>query len=249
MNKIKTLFSRKKNILSVYFTAGFPKLEDTTIILNELEKAGADMVEIGIPFSDPLADGPTIQYSNEAALRNGMSMKLLFSQLQSADRKIPALLMGYFNPVLQFGVENFCRKANETGISGVIIPDLPMDEYRNEYRTIFEKYDLRNIFLITPQTSEKRIRMMDENSDGFIYMVSSSSTTGATGGIDRSQERYFQRIRNMNLKNPLMIGFGISGNQSFAKACEYASGAIIGSAFIRALKNKVSVTDFIRTIR
>src|ERR1051326_9060819 len=173
MNKLDLIFKEKKNLLSIYFTAGFPKLEDTNKILSELDNSGADMIEIGIPFSDPVADGPIIQHSSEVALKNGMNLKLLFSQLQIANCKLPILLMGYLNPVLQFGIENFCRKANEVGISGVILPDLPMEEYLSEYKNIFEKYNLKNIFLITPQTSEKRIRMIDKYSDGFIYAVSS----------------------------------------------------------------------------
>ena len=249
MNKIDALFKEKKNIFSIYFTAGFPKLDDTNIILTELEKAGADMIEIGIPFSDPLADGPTIQHSSEVALKNGMSLKLLFEQLSIINCQLPILLMGYLNPVLQFGAENFCKKANDVGVSGIIIPDLPMDEYISEYKTFFKKYNLKNIFLITPQTSEKRIRLIDENSNGFIYMVSSPSTTGAKSGIDNAQEEYFKKVKSMKLKNPLMIGFGISDKQSFAKACEYANGAIIGSAFIKALENKISVNDFIKTIQ
>ena len=252
MNMINKLFNEKKNnILSIYFTAGFPKLNDTSFILSELQKSGADMIEIGIPFSDPLADGPTIQHSSEAALKNGMTLKILFEQLSKSEirnSKSAILLMGYLNPVLQFGVENFCRKANEAGISGIIIPDLPMDEYLSEYEKIFDKYSLKNIFLITPQTSEKRIKTIDKYSDGFIYMVSSASTTGVKGGIDSEQERYFSRIKKMNLKNPLMIGFGISDRKSFSKACEYANGAIIGSAFIKSLQNKISVNDFVNSI-
>lgn len=250
MNKIQKLFlEKKKNILSIYFTAGFPKLEDTNRILSELENAEVDMIEIGIPFSDPLADGPTIQHSSEVALKNGMTLKLLFEQLQTANCQLPTLLMGYLNPVLQFGIENFCKSANEVGISGVILPDLPMDEYLSEYKNIFEKYNLKNIFLITPQTSEKRIRMIDKNSDGFIYAVSSASTTGTKMGIDSEKEKFFQRIKKMNLKNPVMIGFGISDKESFNKACEYANGAIIGSAFIKHLENRGEVKDFISRIR
>lgn len=253
MNRINKLFAEKKNLLSIYFTAGFPALNDTTIILNELQKAGVDMIEIGIPFSDPLADGPIIQHSSEVALKNGMSLKLLFQQLASSqlstrNSQLPLLLMGYLNPVLQFGVENFCKKANEIGIDGVILPDLPMDEYLSEYKGIFDKYNLKNIFLITPQTSEKRIRYIDKHSDGFIYMVSQSSTTGTPllspqrgeallpkGGDGAGS--YFPRIKAMNLKNPLMIGFGISDKKSFDGACEYANGAIIGSAFIKVIEN------------
>lgn len=255
MNKIDKLFQEKKNnILSVYFTAGFPNLNDTNSILQELITAGVDLIEIGIPFSDPLADGPIIQHSSEVSLKNGMTLQLLFQQLsqfQIRNSKSAMLLMGYLNPVLQFGIENFCKCANEVGASGVILPDLPLDEYLNEYKSIFEKYNLKNIFLITPQTSEKRIRMIDENSDGFIYVVSSASTTGTKQGMSDESEKYFNRVQKMKLKNPLMIGFGISDKQSFTKACEYASGAIIGSAFIKALGDSQndSVRDFINSIR
>jgi tryptophan synthase alpha chain len=254
MNKINELFAKKKNILSIYFTAGFPKLGDTNIILTELEKSGAEMIEIGIPFSDPLADGPIIQHSSEVALKNGMTLKLLFEQLQkhqvsNSKSQVPKLLMGYLNPVLQYGVEDFCKKANEVGISGVILPDLPVDEYLKEYKSIFEKYNLKNIFLITPQTSEKRIRMIDENSDGFIYMVSSASTTGTKQGLSDESEKYFKRVQKMNLNNPLMIGFGISDRKSFVSACENANGAIIGSAFIKHLESGSEIKDFISRIR
>ncbi len=239
MNAINKLFQdKKKDILSVYFTAGFPTLNDTNTIISELEKNGVDMIEIGMPFSDPLADGPTIQRSSEIALENGMTIKLLFQQLQNfrnVTSEIPLILMGYLNPVLQYGVEKFCKDASSLGISGLIIPDLPMQEYLDEYKSIFEKYNLKNIFLITPQTSEERIRLIDENSDGFIYMVSSASTTGKKNKIDDEQEKYFMRIANMKLKNPTIIGFGIHNHQTFSKACEYANGAIIGSAFIKAI--------------
>ncbi len=237
MNKINNLFQQKKNILSVYFTAGFPALNDTNSIIQELETAGVDMLEIGMPFSDPLADGPTIQRSSEIALKNGMTIKTLFGQLKkrTSGSDMPLVLMGYLNPVLQYGMEAFCKDASALGISGVILPDLPFQEYQDEYRFIFERYDLKNIFLITPQTSEARIRMIDENSSGFIYVVSSASTTGAKNEIDDSQEQYFKRINGMKLKNPTVIGFGIHDHQSFAKACEYANGAIIGSAFIKAI--------------
>ncbi|MFH1005378.1 MAG: tryptophan synthase subunit alpha [Bacteroidota bacterium] len=243
----------KKNIFSIYFTAGFPNLKDTNLILNELEKTGADMIEIGMPFSDPLADGPIIQHSNKVALKNGMNLKLLFKQLSTANCQLPILLMGYLNPVLQFGVKSFCKCASEVGVSGVIIPDLPMEEYLNDYKFIFNKYDIKNIFLITPQTSEARIKMIDDNTDGFIYLVSSASTTGTNTEMNDEKEKYFSRIKKMNLKNPLMIGFGISNKKSFAKACEYANGAIIGSAFIRAIENNnnlnKSINHFIKTIR
>lgn len=240
MNAINKLFEgKKKNILSVYFTAGFPNLNDTTTIINELEKNGVDMIEIGMPFSDPLADGPTIQRSSEIALENGMTIKLLFQQLQNFRNKtseMPLFLMGYLNPVLQYGFEKFCNDSSSLGISGVIIPDLPMQEYLVEYKSMFVKYNLKNIFLITPQTSESRIRLIDENSDGFIYMVSSTSTTGNKNEIGVEQENYFKRIADMKLKNPTIIGFGIHNHQTFSKACEYANGAIIGSAFIKAIE-------------
>jgi len=256
MNRITKLFSHKKNILSVYFTAGFPKVDSVITIINELERVGVDMIEIGIPFSDPLADGPVIQHSSELALENRMSLKLLFEQLLNSDvsqSEAAILLMGYLNPILQFGVKNFCKKAHSIGIDGVIIPDLPISEYLNDYKAIFDKYALKNIFLITPQTSEKRIRYIDNNSNGFIYMVSSSSTTGTKTSVDENTQKYFLRIKKMNLKNPLMIGFGISDKRDFSKACDYANGAIIGSAFINAIGNnkqlKKSINNFIKEIR
>ncbi|MGQ0829194.1 MAG: tryptophan synthase subunit alpha [Bacteroidota bacterium] len=250
MNRINKLFKeKKKNILSVYFTAGFPKRNDTITILNGLESNGVDLIEIGMPFSDPLADGPTIQRSSEIALENGMTIKLLFQQLKNfrnETTKIPLILMGYLNPVLQYGIVKFCKDASALGIDGVIIPDLPMQEYLDEYKKTFEKYGLKNIFLITPQTSNSRIRLIDKHSDGFIYMVSSASTTGAKDGIQKEQEAYFKRIKAMRLKNPLMIGFGISDNKTFSKACEYANGAIIGSAFIKAVDNKNDLSKNIK---
>lgn len=253
MNNINKLFQDKKNnVLSIYFTAGFPSLNDTIAIINELEKSDVDMIEIGIPFSDPLADGPTIQHSSEAALENGMTIKLLFEQIKTLNSSIPLVLMGYLNPVLQYGVEQFCKDASSLGISGVIIPDLPMQEYLNEYKLIFDKYDLKNIFLITPQTSEARIRLIDEHSNGFIYMVSSASTTGTKSEIGAEQENYFKRIQEMKLKNPIIIGFGIHDHHTFLKACEYANGAIIGSAFIKAIGKSVDlkkdISVFVSTI-
>jgi len=249
MNKIDKLFKEKKNhILSIYFTAGFPQLQDTVTIIQELESNGVDMIEVGMPFSDPLADGPTIQHTSEVALKNGMSIKLLFDQLSKADlkkSKAATLLMGYLNPVLQYGMEKFCKDASALGIDGVILPDLPMQEYLDEYKPVFEKYGLKNVFLITPQTSEARIRFIDEHSNGFIYMVSSSSTTGAKGEIQNSQEDYFKRIQGMKLKNPTLIGFGISDAKTFEKACEYANGAIIGSAFVKALGEQQPVKEAI----
>jgi tryptophan synthase alpha chain len=202
------------------------------------------MIEIGMPFSDPLADGPTIQGSSEIALENGMSIKLLFEQLRESNiknSKSAMILMGYLNPVMQYGIENFCKDAAALGIDGVIIPDLPMQEYVDEYKSIFEKFNLKNIFLITPQTSEERIRFIDSHSDGFIYMVSSSSTTGAKNGVEAGQEDYFKRIQSMKLKNPTMIGFGISDNTSFTNACKFANGAIIGSAFIKSIEKSTDL--------
>ncbi|HRX11789.1 MAG TPA: tryptophan synthase subunit alpha [Draconibacterium sp.] len=256
MNRINNLFETKKeNILSVYFTAGYPKLNDTVEIIQLLEKNGVDLIEIGIPFSDPTADGPTIQRSSEIALKNGMNLELLFDQLQNIREsvKIPLILMGYINPVYQFGVERFCAKCAEIGIDGAILPDLPLNEFENEYKAFFAENNLHNILLITPQTSENRIRQIDAASSGFIYMVSSSSTTGAGKKVEDFQQSYFQRIQNMDLKNPRLIGFGISDNATFVNACKYANGAIIGSAFVKSFNSELSLTDsvkgFVDTIR
>lgn len=249
-NRINKLFEQKKErILSVYFTAGFPRLDDTAEILHALEDSGVDLVEIGIPYSDPVADGPTIQDSSTKALKNGMSIKALFEQLKDIRSKvnIPLIMMGYINPVLQFGIEKFCQKCEETGIDGMILPDLPMAEYVSEYKEIFEKYGLKNIFLITPQTSESRIREIDDHTDGFIYMVSSASITGAKDNISEDQVQYFKRIGAMNLRNPTLIGFGISNKTTFDRACEYSSGAIIGSAFVKVLDKSVSLKADIKT--
>lgn len=250
MNRINQLFGVKnKNILSVYFTAGFPNLNDTVEIIQQLEKNGVDLIEIGIPFSDPTADGPTIQRSSEQALKNGMTLKLLFEQLKDIRKtvKIPLVLMGYFNPVYQFGVERFCEKCAEIGIDGTILPDLPLDEFQNEYRETFKLKNLHNILLITPQTSEKRVRQIDAASSGFIYMVSSSSTTGAGKKVEDFQQGYFERIQQMKLKNPKLIGFGISDRATFENACKYASGAIIGSAFVDAVKGAQDLPKAIAT--
>ena len=238
MNRIDKLFKEKPtNILSIYFTAGYPQLDSTPGIVKALADAGADMIEIGIPFSDPMADGPVIQRSNERALQNGMNLKLLFKQLIHVRKevKIPLLLMGYLNPVIQFGVENFCRQCIETGIDGVILPDLPPLVYIEEYLSIFNKYNLYNILFITPQSDSKRIRTIDKISRGFIYMVSSSSVTGIKGSFSDEQILYFKRIKEMNLKNPGLIGFGISNHDTFEMACKYTGGCIIGSAFVKML--------------
>ena len=247
-NRINQLFdSKKENILSVYFTAGFPNLNDTVQIIQELEKNGVDLIEIGMPFSDPTADGPTIQHSSEVALKNGMSVKLLFEQLREIRSlvNIPLILMGYFNPVLQFGVEEFCKKCNEVGIDGTILPDLPLDEFEENYKDMFIKYNLHNILLITPQTSEKRVRQIDDVTTGFIYMVSSSATTGAGKKVEDFHADYFERIQQMNLKNPRLIGFGISDHATFANACKYANGAIIGSAFVKSFDKELAIEESI----
>lgn len=240
MNRIHQKLKEDKKLLSIYFTAGYPNLNDTTSIIQNLEKSGVDMIEIGLPFSDPLADGPTIQASSTQALKNGMTTETLFSQLKDIRKtvSIPLIIMGYFNPILQYGVEAFCAKCQEIGIDGLILPDLPADVYDEEYKTLFEKYGIINVFLITPQTSDKRIRYIDSISNGFIYMVSSASTTGAQSGFGEEQTNYFKRISDMNLNNPQIVGFGISNNETFTQAKQYTKGAIIGSAFIKHLTNK-----------
>ena len=238
MNRIDRLFKELRGeILSVYITAGFPRLDDTVPLLKALQEHGADMVEIGIPFSDPLADGAVIQESSQLALRNGMKLDLLFRQLEGIRSaiQIPLLLMGYLNPILQMGMERFLERCSEAGIDGVIIPDLPLDEYDSRFRELFSSYGIHNALLITPHTEEKRIRRMAELSGGFLYMVADASTTGMRTALGDHQLEYFQRIQNMKLPVPGLIGFGISNRQSFMAACRYARGAIIGSAFIRAI--------------
>jgi tryptophan synthase alpha chain len=239
MNRINRLFEQKPgNILSVYYTAGYPSLDSTAFIIKTLAKAGTDMIEIGIPFSDPMADGPVIQKSSDRALKNGMKLSLLFEQLQDIRKEvtIPLLMMGYLNPVMQFGMENFCHNCREAGIDGVILPDLPLDLYLEEYKNIFEHHGLHMVFLISPQTAENRIHLIDKVSHGFIYMVSASSTTGVKKEFSPAQVEYFKRIKDMKLRNPRLIGFGISSHDTFSVACRYAHGAIIGSAFIKALE-------------
>ena len=252
MNRINQKLEEDKKLLSIYFTAGYPNINDTVSIIQNLEKSNVDMIEIGLPFSDPLADGPTIQDSSTKALRNGMTSELLFKQIRDIREtvSIPLIIMGYFNPMLQFGVEAFCKKCQEVGVDGLIIPDLPVDVYHEEYKSTFEKYGLINVFLITPQTSDERIRFIDSVSDGFIYMVSSASTTGAKTGFGNEQDVYFDRIAKMNLKNPQIVGFGISNNETFTQATKQAKGAIIGSAFIKYLtKNGIDTIDnFTKTI-
>lgn len=238
MNRIQAKLNEDKKLLSIYFSAGFPSIDDTVEIIKNLEKSGVDMIEIGLPFSDPLADGPTIQASSTKALKNGMHTALLFEQLKDIRKEvtIPLILMGYFNPMLQFGVEAFCKKCHEIGIDGFIIPDLPAQVYHEEYKSIFDRYGLINIFLITPQTSNERIRYMDSISEGFIYMVSSASTTGAQNGFGAVQQNYFKRIADLNLKNPQIVGFGISNHETFTQATTHTKGAIIGSAFIKHIE-------------
>ena len=237
-----------QGLLNVYFTAGFPALNDTTKVLKALQDGGADLVEIGMPYSDPVADGETIQKSNDQALENGMTVQVLFEQLEGIRQTIslPILLMGYINPVLQFGIENFCKKCAEVGVDGLILPDMPMDVYLNEYKSIFDAYGILNIFLVTPQTSEARIRQIDNASDGFIYTVSSASVTGSKSGVSTDMESYFNRINAMNLRNPRLIGFGIKDNATYLKACDYANGAIIGSAFIRVLQDTKDLENDVR---
>lgn len=252
MNRIQTKLKEDKKLLSIYFTAGYPSLNDTATIIQELEKNGVDMIEIGLPFSDPLADGPTIQASSTQALKNGMTTEVLFNQLKDIRKSvdIPLIIMGYFNPMLQYGVEAFCKKCQEVGIDGLIIPDLPVDVYHEDYKTTFEAYGLINVLLITPQTSDERIRFIDSVSNGFIYMVSSASVTGSQSGFNDENTAYFERIANMNLKNPLIIGFGISDNKTFTQATQYAKGAIIGSAFIKHITSKKidSIKEFVNFV-
>lgn len=259
MNRINETLSKydkaanKDKLLSIYFTAGYPELEDTVPVIKGLQEAGVDMIEIGLPFSDPLADGPTIQESSTRALKNGMTTEKLFEQLKGIRREIhiPLLIMGYFNPMLQYGIESFCRKCSETGIDGLIIPDLPVDVYYDNYRETFEKHGLINVFLITPQTSEERIRFIDEISNGFIYMVSSASTTGAKSSFGSVQDEYFQRISEMELRAPQIVGFGISNQETFKQATKNATGGIIGSAFVKHLEKYGTdgILEFIEIIR
>ncbi len=238
MNRLDRLFSQKQsNILNLYFTAGYPELEDTGRIIRALEAAGVDLIEVGMPYSDPLADGPTIQESGQAAIRNGMDIPKLFEQIRKVRQHsdIPLVLMGYFNPVMQYGEQHFFEQCAEAGVDGLILPDLPVYEYENFYQPQIQEAGLRMSFLITPQTEESRIRKIDALSDGFVYMVSDASITGAKRGISERQLAYFERIQQMQLNAPRLIGFGISDHESYSIACRYAQGAIIGSAFIRAL--------------
>ncbi len=255
MNRINQLFKDKKtNILSIYYTAGFPGLGDTIAIAEALEKAGADMLEIGVPYSDPVADGPVIQASSKQSLDSGMDLNLLFEQLKDLRKKvtIPVLLMGYVNPVLQYGVERFCKACAAVGVDGCIVPDLPMVEYEELYKDTFLENGLSNIFLVTPQTSVERIHKIDGLSNGFIYLLSSSATTGQNLQVSDQTETYFSRIAAMELNNPTMIGFGISSKETFDKACKYANGGIIGTAFVKSVATgnlQENITAFMKTFK
>lgn len=252
-NRIIEKLNLDKKLLSIYFTAGYPSLKSTVQIIQDLEKSGVDMIEIGLPFSDPLADGPTIQESSTAALKNGMTTEILFDQLKDIRKtvSIPLIIMGYFNPVMQYGVKSFCKRCSEIGIDGLILPDLPLDVYESEYKEIFEKYGLLNTFLITPQTSDERIRQIDQASNGFIYMVSSASVTGSKSGFGSEHEAYFERIASMNLKNLQIVGFGIKDATTFKQAIQKAKGAIIGSAFIKHLTQNGTekISEFLSSIK
>jgi tryptophan synthase alpha chain len=256
MNRITNLFQQKKtSILNIYFTAGYPQLTDTERIIINLAKAGADIIEIGMPYSDPLADGPVIQQSSEIALANGMNLSLLFEQIAKARAQtdVPLVLMGYVNQVMQYGVERFLSEAAAAGVDAMILPDLPLEIYEREIKYLFEKYDLRMCFLITPQTPEERMRKIEILSDGFIYIVSSAATTGGQSGFGTAQIAYFQRIKAMDFAKPTLIGFGISSHESYTTACEYANGAIIGSAFIKMLGSsqdlEKDIQEFIEKIK
>ena len=254
MNRINQKLQEEQKLLSIYFTAGYPEIEDTVTIIEKLQNSGVDFIEIGLPFSDPLADGPTIQQSGNAALRNGMTTNKLFSQLENIREKvsIPLIIMGYFNPILQYGVEKFCKKCKERGIDGLIIPDLPVEEYQTHYKDIFQENDLLPIFLITPQTSDERIRFIDSVSNGFIYMVSSASVTGSTADeFGEEQMEYFIRIAEMDLNTPTVVGFGINSPATFKQATQYSTGAIIGSALIKFLSQHgtENLGDFVKVIR
>jgi tryptophan synthase alpha chain len=250
MNRIDKLFAtEKENILSVYFTAGYPRPDDTVPIITQLAEAGVDLIEVGIPFSDPMADGPVIQQSSAIALENGMTLRRLFEQLQDIRRRtdIPLIMMGYLNPIMQYGIENFCRDCARVGIDGMIVPDLPLADYLSDIKPVLDRYGLYCIMLITPETSEERIRLIDRSTSGFIYMVSTASTTGARESFDEKTLDYFRRIEGMKLRNPRMIGFGISNRTTFEAASKYAAGAIVGSEFIRTLGEANSIQEAIST--
>ncbi|WP_420581490.1 tryptophan synthase subunit alpha [Reichenbachiella sp.] len=244
-NRINNLLKNKNNILSIYFTAGYPGLNDTVKVINQLVEQGADLIEIGIPFSDPVADGPTIQHSNSVAIENGMTVKLLFDQLKDVRKSvdIPLIMMSSLNPIMQYGFGKFCKKCKDIDVDGLIIPDLPVEEYIANYKAIVEENGLRNIILVTPASTDERIRMVDENTDGFIYMVSSSSTTGENKNFTSDFENFAGRLKAMNLKNPLITGFGIKDKSSFDQVCQYSKGGIIGSAFVKAIGESEGVDN------
>ncbi|WP_088323292.1 tryptophan synthase subunit alpha [Polaribacter tangerinus] len=252
MKTLNSLFANTNNLLSIYFTCGFPELQDTTRVIAALEKSKVDFIEVGLPYSDPLADGPTIQESSQKALENGVNLDVVFEQLMAikSTNKTPLVLMGYLNQMLKYGEDRFCKKVVDCGIDTLILPDLPMVEYENHYKKLFDTYGLTNVFLITPNTEVERIKKIDSYTKAFIYVVASSSITGAKGEISDEQIAYFKRIKAMNLKSKLIIGFGISDKKTFTTACKYADGAIIGSAFIKNLeKNGVEgIEAFIKPI-
>lgn len=239
MSRIEQLFTKKsRNVLNVYCTAGYPKLDSTLEVMKALQESGADLIELGMPYSDPLADGPVIQASGSKALENGMTLVRLFEQLKGLRPviRVPVLLMGYMNPALQYGFEKFCADASAAGVDGLILPDLPIYEFETEYGAVIKKYGLDFIFLVTPETSEERIRKVDSLSSGFLYAVSSSSTTGKDKNM-AGQQAYFERLQKMQLKNPVLVGFGIKDRQTFMEACQHTNGVIIGTAYIKALEN------------
>jgi tryptophan synthase alpha chain len=254
MQTLKQVFEKKqRDVLSIFFTAGFPQLTSTAAIIDELAKSDVDFIEVGLPYSDPLADGPTIQHSSAVALKNGMNLDVVFEQLKDvqATNTVPLVLMGYLNQIIKYGEHEFCKQVKACGISTIIIPDLPMVEYETHYRDLFAKYGIQNVFLITPHTSDERIRKIDAMSEDFIYVVASASITGAKGEVTAEQMAYFERIKNMQLKNKLIVGFGISDAKTFNSACNYANGAIIGSAFIKALEanGTEGIADFIAGVK
>lgn len=251
---LSEVFANRRNLLSIYFTAGYPQLDDTAQVIKALDSAGVDMIEVGFPFSDPLADGPVIQESSKVALSNGINTQLIFDQLKSIKGSVqaPLIAMGYLNPVLQFGMERYLQCCVESGIQAVILPDMPVEVYREEYADLFEKYEIPMVFLITPSTSDERIRLIDSISKSFIYMVSTSATTGARTGFSETNLAYFERVKALQLRSPLIIGFGISNSDTFNQACQFANGAIIGSAYIKAIAEgdlAINTEHFIRSIK